>query len=496
MSVRAIRHPATGALVAEVADADRATVEAAAASARRMQVGWVSTPIASRARVLDRFRRRLLAHRRDVIATIQSETGKPYEEAQVEVGFVALAAQHWAKTAPTVLAERTAATNATFAPGRSVRIQREPHGLVGAIGPWNFPFFLTIGDILPALLAGNGILLKPSELTPLSAQIGAQLLTEAGVPEGLIQVLPGAATTGEAVVDHADYVTFTGSSRTGRAVASRAAGRLIGCTLELGGNDPMLVLGDADVERAATAAVSAGLLNAGQACLSVERIYVDRGRHDELVEAITRKVKGLRLAPGTDPGASDIGPMIRPEQVGLVAEHLKDAMDQGARAVTGGLEELRANAPLIPPTVLVGATNTMRVMREETFGPVLPIMATASDHEAITLANDSDHGLAASVWTRDLRRGRRVAAQLQAGTVSVNDAFTHASILEAPMAGWKASGLGGRHGEAGLTKFCRERVVVVNRSPLRREPWWMPYDTSPGRLIGVGLRGLLGTRLR
>jgi succinate-semialdehyde dehydrogenase/glutarate-semialdehyde dehydrogenase len=355
------------------------------------------------------------------------------------------------------------------------RIVREPYGVIGMISPWNYPFSIPATESLSALVTGNAVVLKPSELTSLTALQLASLLHEAGVPRDAFQVIIGDGATGSALLNaEIDKLVFTGSVATGKRIAQTAAARLLPVVLELGGKDPMLVLDDADVEVASSGAVWGAFLNAGQACLSVERCYVHRSLYDAFLEACVRKTKQLRVGNGIDP-QNDVGPMIHERQLHHVESQVEDALASGARVLTGGSRLPQLGTNFYAPTVLASVTQTMQIMRGETFGPVLPVMSFDTDDEAIRLANDSDYGLAASVWTRNSARGESLARRIQAGTVMVNDTVACFGISEAPHGGVKASGLGRTHGRFGLEEMVRSKYVDSDRLPGMKQVWWYGY---------------------
>jgi acyl-CoA reductase-like NAD-dependent aldehyde dehydrogenase len=488
----AVENPATGERIATVPSVTPAEVAAIASRARAAQPAWEALGFEGRGRVLRRAQRWLVDHADRVIETVVAETGKTYEDAQnVEVAYVASAFGFWARRAPRYLAEERVRSAAPAVLGRRLVARYRPFGVVGVIGPWNYPLNTSIGDCIPALAAGNAVLLKPSELTPLSSLLMAEGLRACGLPEDALQVVTGAGETGAAVIDAADMIMFTGSTATGRRVMERASRTLTPVSLELGGKDPMLVLADADLERAANAAVYYGLQNGGQACISVERVYVEAAVHDDFVARVAGKVRGLRQGAPGGPGSVDVGAITSPPQAGVIARHVDAARDAGAHVLTGGVQRAGAGR-FYAPTVLVDVDHSMAAMTEETFGPTLPIMRVADAEEGIRLANDSPYGLAASVWTRDTRRGERVARRLESGVVCVNDAQVNYFALALPMGGWKASGLGSRHGADGIRKYCRRQSLLVTRLALRREPFMFPYRAGTTRLLRGLVRLLYG----
>ncbi len=477
-----VRNPATGDLVQEVPLLGGEEVGELTERARRAQQDWASHSIGERAAIVQRFRRRLLRHRALLIETLQSETAKPWEDCNADVVLTATWADQSAHRAPTWLADEQVDSQGGFSLRRRSTIQHEPVGVVGVIGPWNAPLCLTIGDAIPALLAGNTVVCKPSELTPLGVSLAARMWLEAGGPPDVLLVATGDGDTGAALVDRVDHVHFTGSVATGRKVAVRAAERLVGCSLELGGKDAMIVLADADLDRAAAACVHNALFNTGQLCISIERVYVDERVHDAFVDRVTARVRQLHQGVPSGPGTADVSTFIDPAQLDVVRSHVADAVERGARVVVGG-RTTSGPATFHQPTVLVDVDHSMRCMTEETFGPTIPIMRVSGGEEAVALANDSDYGLAASVWTSDVEHGESLARRLEAGTVTVNDATFHLGDAELPMHGWKSSGLGGRNGRAGMLRFTRTRVVQVASTIGAADPAWMPYAPRRSRLV-------------
>lgn len=468
------------------ASAGPGEVRAAVAAARAAQAGWARRSAAERARVM-REAARVLGRRCDEItACIRQETGKPPVEALAEVLVSVDLIRYYARVAPRHLRTRRAGTG--WMVTKAGWVEREPLGVVGAITPWNYPFILVMDCVTPALFAGNGVVVKPSEFTPLAALLVPRLLEEAGVPPGLVQVVPGDASTGRALVEAGvDRLAFTGSTATGRKVMEAAASTLTPVTLELGGKDAAIVLEDADLERAARGVVFGAFFNAGQTCISVERAYVVRSVYQPFVERVAELARSLRTGTTED---VDVGPMITPAQLGIVERQVDAALSDGARALCGGRRA--PGSPVYPPTVLVDVDGSMAVVREESFGPLLPVIAVDDEGEAVRLANASPFGLFASVWTRDRERGVRVARMLRAGGVSVNDVLSHYSVPSLPMGGVGDSGFGRRRGVEALDEMTRTKTLFADRSGARREFYWFPYSTRSARVM----RALLQWRAR
>jgi acyl-CoA reductase-like NAD-dependent aldehyde dehydrogenase len=487
-----VRDPASGRVVGSVPALDPAQVAALVARARAAQPAWEAAGPDARARVLRAAQRWVVDHAEELAATIVAETGKAYEDALLaEVQYAASAFGFWAARAAGWLADERVRSAYPPVAGRRLVTRYRPLGVVGVIGPWNYPLTNSFGDAIPALAAGNAVVLKPSEHTPLTSLLLQRALASCGLPEDVLLIATGAAEAGEALVDHVDMVMFTGSTGTGRRVATRAAERLIPASLELGGKDPMIVLADADLERAANAAVYYAMQNAGQTCISVERVYVEAPVHDDFVARVVRKVAALRQGPPAGPGSIDVGALTAPGQAEVVAAHVDEAIAAGARVLCGGAAAPGPGA-FYAPTVLVDVDHSMRCMTEETFGPTLPIMRVADAEEAVRLANDCAYGLSASVWTRDVARGEALARRLEAGAVCVNDAAINYLVLELPMGGWKASGLGTRHGADGIRKYTRRQALLVTRVALRRDLWFFPYRRRTTKLLERFVRVVYG----
>jgi acyl-CoA reductase-like NAD-dependent aldehyde dehydrogenase len=481
----AVENPATGELITTVPVLGGAELEAMVARARKAQPQWEAIGFDGRARIIRRAQKWMLDNADRVLESVVRESGKTYEDAQLaDLGYTVTALGFWAKEAGKYLAdERVKSWNNPVAAGKKLVIRYVPVGVVGVIGPWNYPIANSFGDCIPALMAGNSVILKPSEVTPLSSLLMADMMRECGLPDGVFQVATGDGSTGAALIGQVDCVMFTGSSRTGKAVMRAAADALVPCYLELGGKDPMIVLADADLERAANAATFYSMNNGGQVCISVERCYVEEPIYDEFVARVTDKVRALRQGEPTGVGTVDVGAVIFPPQLDIVDEHVRDAVAKGAKVLTGGHPHSERGR-YYEPTVLVDVDHSMRLMQEETFGPTLPIMKIANPEEGVSLANDSAYGLQASVWTGDADRGEELARRIEAGVVCVNDAQINYSALNLPMGGWKSSGLGTRHGSGGIRKYTKtQSLLVTRRAPFKREPFMFPYKARQTMLL-------------
>jgi acyl-CoA reductase-like NAD-dependent aldehyde dehydrogenase len=487
-----VENPATGREIGRVPELSGERVHELAARGRAAQIGWNALGFEGRGRVLRRAQKWVVDNRERIIETIVAETGKAYEDALIaEYNYAAAAFGFWAKNAPKYLADEKTRTSSPFVLGRRLVVRYQPLGLIGVIGPWNYPLTNSFGDCIPALAAGNAVILKPSEVTPMTSLLMAEALHECGMPDGVYQVATGRGETAQALIDEVDMIMFTGSTRTGKRVMERAAETLTPVSLELGGKDPMIVLSDADVERAANAAVYYSMQNGGQTCISVERVYVEGPIYDEFVAKVTEKARELRQGVPGGPGSVDVGAVTSPPQIDIIEDHVSDARDKGARIVVGG-NARREGGKFFEPTVMVDVDHTMKAMTEETFGPTLPIMRVADAEEAIRLSNESPYGLAASVWTRDAARGEAIARRVHAGAVNVNDAMLNYTALELPMGGWKASGLGTRHGAAGIRKYCAQQSILVTRFAPKRDIHMFPYKQGRTRIIGGLVRLLYG----
>ncbi|HEV8562457.1 MAG TPA: succinic semialdehyde dehydrogenase [Actinophytocola sp.] len=487
-------HVYTGADLATLPASTPDDVLTAVGQARTAQKSWAATDFTERAVIFERFWSLLLEHREPMADLLQAETGKARRDAFEEIAEPALVTSYYLRTAARVLRPRRRAGAMPFAVAATEL--RRPRGVVGVISPWNYPLALSMADSLPALLAGNAVVLKPDSQTGLSPLFAAELLRRAGLPEGVLQVVLGdGPVIGPAIVDSVDFVAFTGSTRTGTEVARRAADRLIGCSLELGGKNPMIVLDDVHLARAVDTAVRGCFANAGQLCLSMERIYAHESVFDAFTERFVTATEKLRLGATYDYSA-DVGSLVSVRQLKTVTEHVDDARAKGARVLAGGRPRPDLGPFFYEPTVLAQVTPDMICHASETFGPVVALYPFRTDDEAVALANQTEYGLNASVLGRDVARASRLAAGIRAGTVNVNDAVVSAyGSTDAPMGGIGASGLGRRHGAEGILKYTEAQTVAVKRIPVLSPPRWLPYPAFTRVMVGL-LRLLHKLRVR
>lgn len=465
--------PATGEVRQRFEPASAERVAAAVRAARDAQRSWAKIPIRRRAAVVGRIRHEVHDRRESLAGVLEHEIGKPAFEALFEVMLVADTAAWVQKNAPRLLCARRTASHTLTWLRKSIEVRWEPYGVVGIIAPWNYPLMIISGTLLPALAAGNAVVLKPSELAPGSAEALLDALRAAGVPDDLVQCVQGPGEVGQHLLNSGiDRLFFTGSEATGRKVAAVCGEHLIPCSLELGGSDPAIVLEDADPAHAAAGIVWGRCSNAGQTCVAAKRVFVLAPIHDRFVAELSRAVSSLRVGCGPD---RDVGPLIRPQQTRRLTEQRDDALRRGARLVASAEPEAPSDFA-VPAQVLLDVHDGMRVMREETFGPLLPVVRVESVEEAIARANATAFGLSASVWTADRRRGLDVARRLDVGTVMINDVLVEAAMLEVAHGGVKSSGAGWLHGEPGMREVARQKTIVIDRFSAWRQLWWFPYS--------------------
>jgi acyl-CoA reductase-like NAD-dependent aldehyde dehydrogenase len=487
-----VENPATGQVIRSLPVTPPEQVAELVARARAAQPAWEALGFEGRARVLRRMQKWMIDNAERVIETIVDESGKTYEDASiVELSYGAGACGFWAKRAPKYLADERVRTTSPFVLGRKLLVRYGPVGVVGVIGPWNYPLTNNFGDAIPALAAGNAVVLKPSQTTPLTSLLLAEGVRECGLPHDAIQVVIGGGDAAQLMIDEVDFVMFTGSTATGKKVMARAAETLTPVGLELGGKDPMIVLADADLERAANAATYYAMQNGGQTCVSIERVYVEAPIYDRFVDAVTERVKALRQGPPDGPASVEVGAMTFAPQLDLVREHVEQARQAGARITAGG-NVREGSGRFFEPTVLADVDHSMTAMTEETFGPTLPIMKVADADEAVRLANDSPYGLGSSVWTKDRARGEEIARRIESGYACVNDANVNYFAYELPMGGWKDSGLGVRHGAAGIRKYTRQQAILVTRVAMKRDVHFFPYTARNTKLLRRLMKVLYG----
>ncbi len=452
-----VHNPATGERVGSLPLTGKKDVSGIVQRAREAQEHWATSPLEARERLLRRYHDLVLSRMDLILDTIQGESGKARRDALTEVASIAGTARYYAVHGAKHLRER--AVNPAVPLLTNARVRRLPWGVAGMITPWNYPFLVGSGDWLPALLAGNAVVSKPSELTPMSAALSRELLIEAGLDENLVQLVYGPGEIGTELIKHVDHLSFTGSSATGKLVAAAAAKRMLPVSLELGGKNAMLVLEGANVRSAVSGLVSGAFHNSGQTCISIERIYVVDSLYDEFVQLAAEQARATRLgwSSGWD---MDMGSLISVDQADKVESHVAGALEHGASAVAGGARRRDLGDAFFEPTVLVDVTSRMKVCSEETFGPVISVFRVADTEEAIARANDSQYGLNASVWARSQREGRAVARQLRAGSVGVNATLLIYNTFDAPMGGMGSSGVGRRHGSYGVLRYTQDQSIV------------------------------------
>jgi acyl-CoA reductase-like NAD-dependent aldehyde dehydrogenase len=472
-------NPATQQINARFEATQLAQLPAIFKNAHRAQKEWAALPLRDRCAMLRSLRDAIFARRDQIADVISNETGKPRVEAIFAEVFLALdTAEFLAKRAPSWLKSEKVLHHNIAMKAKSGWLEFSPLGVVAIITPWNYPFSIPMAQVIPALAAGNAVLLKPSELTPWSGALVSEIVADAKLPQDIVQVLQGRGDLAAAIIESGPAkVFFTGSVATGQSIAEACARKLIPSALELGGKDAMIVLADADVDIASSAAVWGGFTNCGETCISVERIYVEAPIADEFTKLCVEKTKQLRLGSPFDSDA-EIGPMIRLRQLEKVEQQLSEATARGACILTGGNRRPDLGANFLDPAVVTRVDHSMELMRQETFGPLIAIQIVKSADEAVALANDSRFALSASVWTNDKRRGREIASRLNAGSVMINDVASYYGIAEAPHGGRGDSGWGRSHARLGLLEMVQVKYVDEDRLPRIRKSWWFGYTAE------------------
>ena len=484
-----VRAPFTGEVIGKVPDANSQDVANAVERARDAQARWAQLPLSTRSRILTRFHDLLIERADMAMDLLQLEGGKARVPAFEEVFDTVATTRYYVNMAPRLLRRRRRAVSL---PGfTSTWEHRHPIGVVGNITPWNFPFTLSISDIVAALAAGNAVVVKPDEKTPYSAVLGALTFEDAGLPADVLQVVTGyGETAGSALIDEVDFINFTGSTEVGRIVSAHAGRRLVPASMELGGKNAAIVLSDADLTRTVPGVSRSVFANGGQLCIAMERLYVERSIFDEFVGAFVEHSRSLPLTTSFD-FSSGLSAMIDTEHLERVHSHVEDAVARGATLLTGGKPRPDVGPTFYEPTVLTDVGEDMLLCRTETFGPVVSVYPVSTVEQAVTMANDSEYGLNYSVWTSDTEKGAEIASRLHAGTVGVNDGYAAAwSSYDAPMGGMKASGISRRHGEVGLLKYTESQTIAVQRLiPAFAPPLGLSYDTYQ-RVLGKLLKVL------
>jgi succinate-semialdehyde dehydrogenase/glutarate-semialdehyde dehydrogenase len=471
--------PATGQVRAQFERTPAGEVAGLLARARAAQAQWAKRPIKERCALIGKLKKTILESRVALADAVVGESGKPRVEALFADVFVSLdTAEYFARQGRELLRAEKVGHHSTAAKAKSGTLLYEPLGVVGIISSWNYPLAIPLSQIIPAVAAGNGVLCKTSEITPQCGELIGKLFQEAGFPADLVTILQGGAEVGQALIEaRPDKIFFTGSVSTGKQVAEGCAKQLLPSVLELGGKDAMVVLGDADLDVATSAAVWGSFSNCGQVCLSVERLFVEESVSEEFIRRCVEKTQKLRLGPGSDTG-TDVGPLIRPQHVQRMKDLLADAVAKGAKMLWGGRARPDLGANYFEPTVITGVDASMKLFQEETFGPIMAIQVVKDAEEALARANDTEFALAASVWTQDAERGKELARRLKAGTVMVNDVMSGFAIAEAPHGGRGLSGWGRTHGKAGLLEMVNLKYVDADWLKGVEKPWWYRYGSE------------------
>src|SRR6266850_804872 len=493
--------PATGAVVGLFEKTPSSLLPEIVAYARAAQSEWVKISIPDRCAKLRTLGECIMASRNELADAVVLESGKPRVEALFADLFVALdSAKYWSQNAASALRTERIPHHSTAAKAKSGYLVYEPLGVIAIISSWNYPLAIPLSQIIPAVAAGNAVVCKTSDFTPQCGALIEKLFIGAGIPGNLVTLVQGGGEVGQALIDASpDKVLFTGSVATGRRVAEACAKKLIPSVLELGGKDAMIVLADADLEVASSAAVWGSYTNCGQVCLSVERLFIEQAVAESFAALCVEKTKKLRIGPGSDP-ATDVGPLIRPQHLQRISDLVGDAVSRGAKVLCGGNSRPDLGSNFFEPTVIAGVDSSMKLFQEETFGPILAMQIVHDAEEAVARANDSPFALAASVWTSDRRHGEAIAHRLRAGAIMVNDAISYFGIAEAPHGGCRASGWGRTHGKAGLLEMVQMKYIDIDRLPHREKPWWYRYgadlEHAADAFLQFEFSGGIGAKLR
>jgi succinate-semialdehyde dehydrogenase/glutarate-semialdehyde dehydrogenase len=471
------------------------------ARAREAQRAWAKRSVAQRCAQLAILKTKILEARDELADAVVQESGKPRTEAKFADVFVSLdSADYFAKYTPALLNSESVPHHSLAAKAKSGHLVYEPLGVVAVISSWNYPLAIPMSQITAAVAAGNGVICKTSDFTPQCGELIGRLFHDAGFPENLVTIVQGGGDVGQAIIEsRPDKVFFTGSVFTGRHVAEACAPLLIPSVLELGGKDAMLVLADADLEVTSSAAVWGSYTNCGQVCLSVERLFVEEAVSEAFLTKCVEKTRKLHIGPGSDPN-SEIGPLIRPQHVQRMSELIGDAVQRGARVLCGGRPRPDLGVNFFEPTVITGVDPSMKLFQDETFGPIMAIRVVRDAEQAVRLANETEFALSASVWTKDLEGGRRIARELRAGVVMVNDLISAFAVAEAPHGGCGLSGWGRTHGKAGFQEMLHVKYIDEDRLAWMEKPWWFRYGADLEKAADAFLQfefgGGLGQRLR
>ena len=492
-------NPATLEEIGTVELMNQEQIRTVIAKAESAALVWGALPLGDRIRYLRAAQQYIVEHIDEIADIISQEMGKPRIEAlTADIMTVVDLISYFAKIAPRLLADRKLDLH-LFKLVKESKIVYQPLGVVAVIAPWNFPFAIPMSGIVAALLAGNAVVFKPASDVPFIGKKIDQVFKAAGLPDGVFNlILAAGKNVGTTLYEPPiRKVVFTGSTEVGKQIMAKAGENLIPAVMELGGKDPMIVLDDADIDKAVGGALWGACTNAGQVCASVERLYVQETIYDDFVARLTERVKTLRVGAGSDPH-TDMGPVVNEGQVKIAATHVEDARKKGATIVSGSTPETGSQGYFFPPTLILNANHQMRCVMEETFGPTLPVMKFKTDEEAISLANDSTYGLTASVWGRNLKRAEKVARQVEAGTVMINDALMSYGITDTPWQGVKESGIGRSHGPEGLLEFTFPKHISIDHTPrmMRRMLWWYPYSQGGYEMFKNAIQSVFGRKGR